>query len=400
MIPDRITFIAPFGIRPKGTLIARMLPLAKALTRAGAACVIVAPPVHNPQDAGTTVSIDGVTVVHTPAPRLPGLLAVIEQAWFLVAAVRVTQPDVVYLFKPKGHAGLAASWYRRWNPQTPLIVDCDDREGTGGWNDLLPYPRPARWLFAWQERTLPRRADAVTVASRTLQSLCWADGCAPDGVFYLPNAADIATDTIRTTGTTRGTDVLLYTRFWEFDAAALVTVLTAVFTAVPSVRLHVIGTGENGEERVFAALCAAAGIADRVVQHGWLEPQAIPAVLAQGVIAVVPVRDTLINRARCSAKLLELLAAGLAVVGQDVGETRTFVQDGTNGVLVAPDDTAAFSAAIIALLTDPERLQVLQEGARASAQQHRWEQRVSACVAAIAHARASASSRGRRSAAE
>ncbi|NTU86064.1 MAG: glycosyltransferase family 4 protein, partial [Chloroflexales bacterium] len=58
----RIVMLAPFGIRPKGTLLARMLPLARALTRLGHAVSIVAPPVQNPEDAGTRVVHGGVPV--------------------------------------------------------------------------------------------------------------------------------------------------------------------------------------------------------------------------------------------------------------------------------------------------------------------------------------------------
>lgn len=395
MEPTRITMLAPFGIRPKGTLIARMLPLAQALTAVGMQCVIVAPPIHNPQDAGSSGDHGGVIVTHTPVARMPGPLGVVELAWAMVAATRATRPDVVYLFKPKGHAGLAAAWYRRLFPQTALVVDCDDREGTGGWNDVLAYPRPARWLFDWQERTLPRRADAVTVASRTLQSLCWADGCTSDAVWYVPNAADLerAPTVAADTAVPR---LVLYTRFWEFDSGAVVAVLAAVCARHATVVCDVIGSGENGEETVFAAACAAAGIDTRVVMHGWQQPDAIPALLAQAVIAVVPVRDTLINRARCSAKLLELLAAGLAVVGNDVGETRAFVQHGANGMLVPPDDPVAFADAIVALLDDPTLLAQLRAGARVSAHTQRWEQRVPAVRAALAQAVIAASSRGGR----
>ena len=48
MSARRITMLAPFGIRPKGTLSARMLPLAQALPRRGHRVSIVAPPVQNP----------------------------------------------------------------------------------------------------------------------------------------------------------------------------------------------------------------------------------------------------------------------------------------------------------------------------------------------------------------
>ena len=40
----KIVFIAPFGIRPKGTVIARMIPLAAGLQGLGHRVTIVAPP--------------------------------------------------------------------------------------------------------------------------------------------------------------------------------------------------------------------------------------------------------------------------------------------------------------------------------------------------------------------
>ena len=382
MDAPRITMIAPFGIRPKGTLLARMLPLAKALTRAGMRVHIVAPPIHNPQDADTTVVIDGVTVTHTAVATLPSVLGVAQHVGWLVQAVRRSMPDIVYLFKPKGHAGLAARWVQLTKPHIPLVVDCDDREGTGGWNDVLPYPRAAKWLFDWQERTIPPRAAAVTVASRTLQSLCWADGCRADGVFYLPNAADVPPVDVPPTQR-NGQTMVLYTRFWEFDVAAFVPVLARICAALPECRVDVIGTGEQGEERTFAALVAAAGIGPQVTMHGWLAPEAIGPVLAQASVALVPVRDTLINRARCSAKLLELLGAGIAVVGHDVGEMRQFVEHGSNGVLVAPDDADGYADAVIALYRDDGRRAAMGDEAIVRARNECWDNRVPACRAAL-----------------
>ncbi|WP_448540604.1 glycosyltransferase, partial [Roseiflexus sp.] len=180
----RIVMLAPFGIRPKGTLAARMLPLAQALVRRGHQVVIVAPPVHNPDDAATCVEYEGVPVIHTAAPRAPG---VAQQTLALLQATLRQRPDVVHLFKPKGYAGLAALALHHLRPALPLVVDTDDWEGPGGWNDLLPYPSAAKRLFAWQERDLLRRADAITVASRALETLVWSMGIAPERVFYLPN---------------------------------------------------------------------------------------------------------------------------------------------------------------------------------------------------------------------
>jgi hypothetical protein len=107
----RIVMLAPFGIRPKGTLAARMLPLAQALVRRGHQVVIVAPPVHNPDDAATCVEYEGVPVIHTAALRAPG---VAQQTLALLQATLRQRPDVVHLFQTErvrwsGGAGAALS---------------------------------------------------------------------------------------------------------------------------------------------------------------------------------------------------------------------------------------------------------------------------------------------------
>jgi glycosyltransferase involved in cell wall biosynthesis len=167
--------------------------------------------------------------------------------------------------------------------------------------------------------------------------------------------------------------MLLYTRFWELDLHELAAALGAIHSARPQARLLVIGRGENGEERRLLALAERAGFGALLDYRGWLEPAAIPAALAEAAIALVPTRDTLINRARCSAKLLELMGAGKAVVASDVGEARSFVEHGQSGLLVPPRSPAALARAAIALLDDPELRARLAAGARAAAARFSWD---------------------------
>ncbi|NJN15391.1 MAG: glycosyltransferase family 4 protein [Oscillochloris sp.] len=367
----RIAMIAPFGIRPKGTLLARMLPLAQALTARGHQPAIVAPPVHNPEDAGTSVVYDGVPVIHTAAPRLFGPAAVVAQSTTLLRAALAHKPHVLHLFKPKGFGGLAALAAAGLRPQLPLVLDSDDWEGPGGWNELLPYPPFARTLFAWQERDLPRRAAAVTVASRTLESLVWAMGVPPERVFYLPNGTPPPADRVPSAARDHAT-FLLYTRFWELDVAELAATLAAIHNARPDARLIVIGRGEHGEERTLQGLMERAGCAAMLDMRGWLAPQAIPAVLAEADLALAPISDTLINRTRGMAKLLELMAAGLPIVAGDVGAARDYL--GTSaGVLVSPGNPGALAAAALGLLADPARRTAIANAALQAAERFRWE---------------------------
>lgn len=368
--------LAPFGIRPKGTLLARMLPLAQALQQRGHDVTISAPPVHNPQDAGSRASYAGVVVAHTARPTLPGAAGVLQQVHSLLHSALAQRPDMLHLFKPKGYSGLAALLARAVRPGLPLVVDTDDWEGRGGWNDLLPYPRAAKMLFAWQEHDLPRRARAVTVASRTLQTQVWGFGVPPERVFYLPNGITVGDSPparCPTWASEGAATLLLYTRFWEFDVRDLVAALVALAQAVPGIRLLVIGQGEQGEEQTLLRLAQRAGVQAALDYRGWVQPPDIPPLLAQADVAIVPMDDTLINRARCSAKLLELLAAGLPVVAVQVGQVAEYIRHGSNGLLVPPGNPAALARAARDLLADRSRQQQLAEQAQRSVAAFAWD---------------------------
>lgn len=368
--------LAPFGIRPKGTLAARMLPLAQALTRRGHEVVIVAPPVHNPEDAATCVVHGNVPVIHTAAPSLTGVAGVAQQTRALLCETLRRSPDVVHLFKPKGYSGLAALLMRAVCPAVPLIVDTDDWEGPGGWNDLLPYPQAAKRLFAWQERDLPRRADAVTVASRALETLVWSLGVAPDRVFYLPNGVEFsALNGERSTFNFQRSParLLLYTRFWELDVHEVVAALVGITTRRPNVRLIVAGRGERGEEQTLLRLAERAGLSHAVEYRGWLAPGQIPATLASADVALVPMQDTLINRARGLAKLLELMGAGLPIVASRVGQAAEYLEHGVSGWLVPPGNAGALAEAALLLLNDADLRRRLSVGARQAARRYAWD---------------------------
>ncbi len=52
---------------------------------------------------------------------------------------------------------------------------------------------------------------------------------------------------------------------------------------------------------------------------------------------------------------VEAAAAGLPVIGTDVGGVSEMLRDGETGLLVPPRDTAALTAALTALIDDPAR---------------------------------------------
>ena len=71
-----------------------------------------------------------------------------------------------------------------------------------------------------------------------------------------------------------------------------------------------------------------------------------------------------------SNAILEAMAAGLPVVATDVGGNAEAVADGRTGTIVAADNAPALAAAMLALLSDPERLRRLGETGRQRVVKH------------------------------
>ncbi len=361
----RIAMIGAFGLSPRMTMSARALPLARSLVARGHQVQIIMPPWHTPKEAGRRWEEDGVGIEYIPlSPRIPGL-STASVSWRLLSHALRSQPDLIHIFKPKAFAGLAGwlHWHANQlrSSRTPLIVDEDDWEGPGGWNDALPYPPTARRLFAWQERWGLRHADAVTVASQTLQSLAWAQGVEPGRVHHLPNgprAWPIGDGAQARAEHGLGNDpiVLLYTRFFEYDVSRLVEAFARIHASVPQTRLLVVGRGLMREhEDQFALLVAQANLTNSVVRTGWVKERDLPDYFAAADLALYPFGDTLINRCKCPVKLLDLLYSGVPVVADAVGEIREYIRHGETGLLTSSDMPEAIAEAAIALLRDPVR---------------------------------------------
>jgi glycosyltransferase involved in cell wall biosynthesis len=380
----RIVMVGPFGLRPKATVSRRALPLAAALARRGHVVSVLVPSWDWPADAGQTGQADGVRLMAIALPpRLPLLSHLLITAR-LVRQALAQRPDVVHCFKPKGYAGLTALavwlWQRLCPTRVRLVVDTDDWEGPGGWNEIAPYPRRQKIFFAWQERWGLTHCDAVTVASRTLQSLTWSLGVPLGKVFYLPNGVTPAPSPALSGGGREVGVVLLYTRFVEFPVARVVDIFQRVLVQVPEARLLVVGQGLRGEEKQLAALLAERGLTDRVIFAGWVPPSDLPTYFAAADMAIFPCDDTLVNRAKCSVKLTELLAAGVPVVAERVGQNAEYIEHLVSGLLVPPGDSAAFASAVVSVLRDAALRQRLGEAAhRQMQEQFTWD-----CLAEVA----------------
>ena len=354
----RIAMIGPFGLHPKQTMRSRALGLARPLAARGHVVRLLMPPWDTPDEAGRTWAEDGVELRYIPLRGgVPGI------ALGLARETLAWRPDVVHAFKPKAYSGLAAEWLWRFHRgRARLVMDSDDWEGAGGWNDLAPYSPLQKRFFARQERYGLTHAHAVTVASRALESLVWSLGVPPARVVYIPNGPGIplrvvspeerAAERARLELGQRPT-VLVYSRLFEFDTARLVAVLAGIRAAVADVAVLLVGAGlYAAESAAFRGRLADAGLLEAVVDVGWTAREQLPATLAAADVGLYLMDDTLLNRTKCPMKLADMLAAGVPVVAEAVGQVAEYVRDGRTGALRDSGDVAGLAAAAAALLAD------------------------------------------------
>jgi glycosyltransferase involved in cell wall biosynthesis len=364
----KIVFLAPFGIRPKGTVVARMLPLASELQLLGNEVVIIAPPYTNPEDSGKVETLGGVLLRNIRLGPYHKVLAAPVLAMRMFSAALREKPDFVHLFKPKGYGGLAAMLLLAFRsigiPVPRLILDTDDWEGPGGMNELHEYSPLEKRFYRFQEEWLICRAAGVTVASRCLETIVRGMGVNAERVLYLPNCVGGSRQGNGKAVRQRlGIDeaapvVLLYTRFFEFPQEKLHFIFAEIHRNLPDVVFLVVGKGRNNEEDLLVRKSHEMGFAKALVMAGWVDPVDLPDFLATGDLAIYPFADTLLNRCKCPAKFTELLLAGIPVIADRVGQVIEYMPPGSAALLCNPDDWQEMTSAALTLLCDVDRRRV------------------------------------------
>lgn len=379
----RIAVVGNFGLAGNQTMAARAVPLAELLAARHEVLVVLPERRAGDLEAAAEPRAVPVKLVRAwPSLRIPCyLLQAASMTWHCLR----WQPTLLYCYKPIAHswAVLLAFWLLRRVRlfKGTLALDTDDWEGYGGWNARQPFPGWVKRLVAWQERWSLRHADLVTAASRELSQM--AEKLGAREVHYVPNALPVrevvssgepADELRRRLGLSGRRVVLAYTRFVEFGVERLLNVFERVARAIPEASLLVVGTGLRAEEERLEALSVERGLRGRLVLAGWVTPEDLPGYFRIAELALYLMDDTLLNRTKCPVKLLELLAAGIPVVADGVGEARTYLRDGETGVLVSPGDADGMARAASELLADATARERIGNRAREEARTRRtWD---------------------------
>ncbi len=358
----KLAFVGGFAFSPKGTIRARAHPLAAELVRQGHEVTIFLPPYDNVHDSGRVWTQDGVCITNLSARSTawsyPGLLAK------LASAVTRFQPDLIHIFKPKGFSGAVASYLLL--KKHKLVIDCDDWEGWGGWNDVKPYPWILKEYIDRQERWLMRSAPAVTVASRALQQRASDARHIGAGVFYVPNCAAFdgtqgnarsAVQSLSPSQTRRALNIpegptILYAG--HFDAIEDVDFFCrAAGSVAERYEASIILVGDGPEVSKLPGLFSRFS---RVKLRFFprLDYQEFLRVIWATDVAAFPYPDDPVHRAKCSARIIDYMSMGKPVITSAVGQNHEYIVNDESGVLVPPNNETAFADKLELLLRDAD----------------------------------------------
>lgn len=130
----------------------------------------------------------------------------------------------------------------------------------------------------------------------------------------------------------------------------LIEAMKMVIENIPDAQLLIVGDGKMKEEllRLTASL--------RIEKNVFFVPSVLDTrevLLAMDVFVMPSLKEGL------GLALMEAMAAGIAVIGSDIGGIRSLIKDGVNGLLVEPADVSGLSGAILELLRDLARARLL-----------------------------------------
>ncbi len=360
----RIAFVSGFAWEPKGTARVRAFPLAVELVNKGHEVVIFLTPYDNPAESGRKREIEGVRIVNVDVGEKPTLRHVPLVVKRLCKAIGEYSPDVVHVFKPKGYAGAACAWLLMKGCRS-VVLDCDDWEGWGGWNEVKSYPWIVKEYIDRQEKWLMRRTPVLTAASRALEQRAIKLRESSKGVLYIPNcgasrgnvmaqekALAMPGGEAKKSFGLPAAPVIFYSG--QFEAGNEIEFFCRAATrAALRFDATIVFVGEGPHLSTMKDFFAR----QRSVQVRFfprLPYEEFVRLIAASDIAAFPYPDNSIYHAKCSARIIDYMAMGKAVVTTAVGQNSDYIVDEESGILAPPGDESRFAAELERLLQDAE----------------------------------------------
>jgi glycosyltransferase involved in cell wall biosynthesis len=217
-----------------------------------------------------------------------------------------------------------------------------------------------------------RDADRIVVNSEYMRAnvVNWY-GIESDKVVVIPNGIDLGRfSKCDSRFLLDGDPAILYLGLLSRmkGVPVLIEALDKLRSALPNVKLHLVGDGWPRSMRYIEFLLKSRGIVDYVIFHGLAQASSVPCYFKSADVCVIPSRYE-----GFGITVLEAMASGIPVVASDIGSFREIVSDGKDGVLFKSGDADALSKAILTLYEDSSLSTRLSETALKTVRKYSWE---------------------------
>ena len=220
------------------------------------------------------------------------------------------------------------------------------------------------------ESWIVRSADGIVVVSQELKAL--REGKARRAPLVVPNGVDLRLFGASPDCPATAEPILIFVgaiESWtgvEFSLRAL----AIVARTLPGVRYLIVGPGDTDRLRKLASVMA---IEEHTILLGPKAKTELPHILRQARVGLAPFEPSLLMHYAFTLKVIEYMAAGLPVIGTDIGATGRVIKESGAGI-ACRHDVAEFARAIENVLTDDHRYAEMRRNALRYAQQYDWEQ--------------------------
>lgn len=309
--------------------------------------------------------LEGVRIVESP-DLLWGRL---RTGWDPVNALRRAcrlfheSYHVIHEFDSRPTVILPSKWKRSHRGAT--VSDWGDWWGRGGaisdraaglLNRLF---EPIETFFEEHWRL---RCDAMITVSAALRDRAIALGFPPERIDVIPNGAAVddilelpQADCRARLNLPSDIPIVTFSGFVHYDLDLAVRSFLELRKRVPTARMLI--TGARSDLSSFRAPEGS------ILQAGLLSRSDLNAALCASDLHILPLKDTLANRARFPGKLGDYLASGRPLITNPVGDAAAIVERHRLGVL-APPDAAAMGLRMSEVLADPALRRELGSRAR------------------------------------
>jgi glycosyltransferase involved in cell wall biosynthesis len=319
---------------------------------------------HFVESASTVALGHNVKMFSTRIELPSALLRLPKQTSDFLRFVQSNNVQVIFAVMHHPFCPFVFSALRRQDRRVILVV-----------HDATPHPGDSFPFWAVLFRSQLRSTDGIMVMSETVAETMHRHYAYPkQRTFFMPLPAPHfgSSRSVRVAPMSRPWRLLFFGRILRYKGLELLSDAYQILKKQFNVSLRIVGRGDS---RALDRLALDPSVS---IEQGWIPEEAVPSVLEDADILVLPYVE-----ASQSGVLMSGFAAGLPAVATPVGGLTEQVRSGHNGLLARAVTAEAVAEAIAALMSEPELYSRCSSGAIASTT---GEFSVSRAADAIVHA--------------